>query len=108
MKILSSYAGELASVAELTRDLKLLAGSGSDWARRTKLMASTCDELDMFGAGFVERYSFGWRLTAKGLTALKAMESSATRNWAAAPLIEAPSAMSQTTMQRRFSLPPDL
>ena len=82
MKILSSYPGGLASVAELTRDLKILACSGSDWVNKTKLMASAVIELDMFGAGFVERYSFGWRLTAKGLAALEAMESSASRRWA--------------------------
>lgn len=80
MKVLSSYPGGLGSVTDLTRDLKILVSSGSDWAQRTKLMASTFDALDIFGAGFVERYSFGWRLTEKGLAALNSMESKIKRN----------------------------
>ena len=77
MKILASYPGGLASVDNLTRDLKIFAGSGPDWAHRTKHMAADLPERGIFGAGFVERYSFGWRLTARGLKALEEMENGA-------------------------------
>ena len=77
LKILASYPLGLASVANLTRDLKILACSGPDWARRTKQMAADLPERGIFGAGFVERYSFGWRLTAQGLEALELMDRAA-------------------------------
>jgi hypothetical protein len=77
MKILASYPLGLASIADLRRDLTLLVASGPDWANRTKRMAATLPELDLFGAGLVVRYSFGWRLTAQGLEALESMDSGA-------------------------------
>ena len=77
MKILASYPCGLASVDDLTRDLKILAGSGPDWAHRTKQMAADLPKRGIFGAGFVERYSFGWRLTAQGLEALELMDRAA-------------------------------
>jgi hypothetical protein len=88
MKILASYPGRLASVGDLTRDLKILAGSGLDWTHRTKQMASGLPERGIFGAGFVERYSFGWRLTARGLKALEEMENGALTVTNAVPRFE--------------------
>lgn len=40
-------------------------------------MLTGLPEAGIFGAGLVERYSFGWRLTARGLKALEEMEHEA-------------------------------
>jgi hypothetical protein len=40
-------------------------------------MAAACPDLDIFDRGFVERYSFGWHLTHRGLQALERMENHA-------------------------------
>lgn len=86
MKILASYPIGLAPIANLTRDLVLLAASGPEWSQKTKRMAATSPELDIFGAGLVERYSFGWRLTIRGLEALELMERGARTVSSTSPL----------------------
>jgi hypothetical protein len=75
MKDLASYPTGLATVQQLKRDLNILALSGRDWTEPTKRMAAAIPELDIFSLGFVERYSFGWRLTQQGMIALEAMEA---------------------------------
>ena len=77
MKVLASYPLRLATPAELKRDLAILASSGPDWAESTRRMAAACPDLDIFDLGFVERYSFGWHLTHRGLQALERMENHA-------------------------------
>jgi hypothetical protein len=77
LKVLASYPVGMASLTQLKRDLGILVTSGSDWARWTSTIAAHCGELDIFGSGLVERYTFGWRLTRKGLDALEAMENQA-------------------------------
>jgi hypothetical protein len=75
MKILASYPLRLATLEQLTCDLGILMKSGPEWAALTTRVADRVPELDIFGNGLVERYSFGWRLTGKGLAALAAMET---------------------------------
>ena len=77
LKVLASYPLGLASLTQLKRDLDILVTSGADWARWTRAIAAEAGGLDIFGAGFVERYTFGWRLTRKGLDALQSMEARA-------------------------------
>jgi hypothetical protein len=43
--------------------------------RYGKRLGATFPSLDIVALGFVQRYSFGWRLTAKGATALEMMET---------------------------------
>ena len=74
MKILAGYPARLATLKELKRQLALLATSGPEWSDLTRRLAAEFPQLDIFTLGFVERYSFGWRLTHKGLVALETME----------------------------------
>ncbi|MCK1303798.1 hypothetical protein IVB33_17235 [Bradyrhizobium sp. 24] len=77
LKVLASYPNGLASLSDIKRDLAFLATSGSDWAKYSKRLGATFPSLDVFSLGFVQRYSFGWRLAAKGAIALEMMEESA-------------------------------
>jgi hypothetical protein len=77
LKILAGYPTGLATLRELKRDLALLVTSGQDWSDLTRRLAVEFPQLDIFTLGFVERYSFGWRLTRKGLMALEMMEKKA-------------------------------
>jgi hypothetical protein len=77
LKILAGYPTGLATLRELKRDLALLVTSGQDWSDLTRRLAAEFPQLDIFRLGFVERYSFGWRLTRKGLVALEMMEKKA-------------------------------
>ncbi|MET4278812.1 MULTISPECIES: hypothetical protein [unclassified Bradyrhizobium] len=74
LKVLASYPNRLAALPDMKRDLAFLATSGSDWARYSRRLGAAFPSLDIFSAGFVQRYSFGWRLTAKGAIALEMME----------------------------------
>jgi hypothetical protein len=74
MKVLASYPKGLAKHAALTRDLEILARSGLDWTERSRRLAAAFPRMNIFSLGFVERYSFGWRLTRKGSIALEMME----------------------------------
>jgi hypothetical protein len=76
MKVLASYPLRLATLTQIKRDLEILVTTGAEWSQLTKKMAAGCPVLDVFGLGFVERYSFGWRLTEHGLAALEMMEGS--------------------------------
>lgn len=84
LKVLASYPNGLATLSDIKRDLAFLATSGTDWAKYSKRLGAAFPSLDVFSLGFVQRYSFGWRLTAKGATALEMMEESARA--AAAPI----------------------
>jgi hypothetical protein len=77
LKILAGYPTRLATLRELKRDLSLLATSGKDWSDLTDRLATEFPKLDIFTLGFVQRYSFGWRLTQKGLVVLEMMENEA-------------------------------
>jgi hypothetical protein len=74
LKVLASYPNGLATLTDIKRDLAFLATSGADWASYSKRLGATLPPLDVFSLGFVQRYSFGWRLTPKGAAALELME----------------------------------
>lgn len=76
LKVLASYPNGLATLPDIKRDLAILATSGADWASYSKPLGATFPSLDVLSLGFVQRYSFGWRLTAKGAAALEMMEQS--------------------------------
>jgi hypothetical protein len=70
-----SYPDGFAVMADLKRDMAILATSGSDWADRTKRLAARVPDLDIFSQGLVERESGGWKITAKGRLVLEFMEA---------------------------------
>ncbi|MDA9399699.1 MULTISPECIES: hypothetical protein [unclassified Bradyrhizobium] len=75
LKILVSYPGGFAVMADLKRDMAILATSGRDWANRTKRMAERIPELDIFSQGLIEREDGGRKITAKGRVVLEFMET---------------------------------
>lgn len=75
LKILVSYPDGFAPMAELKRDMAILATSGRDWAERTKRMAARVPNLDIFTQKLVERVNGGWRITEKGRALLDLMEA---------------------------------
>ncbi|QQO14738.1 hypothetical protein JJB99_00605 [Bradyrhizobium diazoefficiens] len=75
LKILVSYPGGFAVMADLKRDMAILATSGRDWAERTKRLAARMPHLDIFSQGLVERESGGWKITEKGRTVLEFLEA---------------------------------
>ncbi|MGY4503899.1 hypothetical protein ACVWYH_007856 [Bradyrhizobium sp. GM24.11] len=75
LKILVSYPRGFAVMADLKRDMAILATSGRDWADRTKRLASRIPDLDIFSQGLVEREIGGWKITEKGRAALEFLEA---------------------------------
>lgn len=75
LKILVSYPDGFAVMADLKRDMAILATSGRDWAERTKRLAARVPDLDIFSQGLVERLNGGWRITEKGRAVLEFMEA---------------------------------
>ncbi|OCK53914.1 hypothetical protein [Bradyrhizobium sp. LMTR 3] len=75
LKILVSYPDGFAAVAELKRDMAILATSGRDWAERTKGLAARVPHLDIFSQKLIERMNGGWRITEEGRALLKFMEA---------------------------------
>nr|WP_249787125.1 MULTISPECIES: hypothetical protein [unclassified Bradyrhizobium] len=64
-------------MADLKRDMAILATSGRDWADRTRRLAARAPDLDIWSQGLVERINGGWRLTSKGREVLEFMEARA-------------------------------
>lgn len=75
LKILVSYPDGFAVMADLKRDMAILATSGRDWAERTKRLAARVADLDIFSQALVERLNGGWRITEKGRAVLEHMEA---------------------------------
>ncbi|GLR89016.1 hypothetical protein [Bradyrhizobium iriomotense] len=75
LKILVSYPDGFAVMADLKRDMAILATSGRDWAERTKRLAARGPDLDIFSQALVERLNGGWRITEKGRAVLELMEA---------------------------------
>ncbi|UQD70730.1 hypothetical protein JEY40_33125 [Bradyrhizobium japonicum] len=94
LKILVSYPDGFAMMAELKRDMAILATSGRDWAERTKRLAARVPALDIFSQGLVERLNGGWRITEEGRAVLKLMEArpAEMRTESAVPPAEPPAA----------------
>ncbi|MGY3563973.1 hypothetical protein ACVWXP_007298 [Bradyrhizobium sp. USDA 4463] len=74
LKVLVSYPDGFAVMADLKRDMAILATSGPDWAERTKRLAARVPDLDIFSQGLIERMKGGWRVTDKGRAVLAVME----------------------------------
>lgn len=75
LKVLVSYPDGFAVMADLKRDMAILATSGPDWAERTKRLAARVPDLDIFSQGLIERMNGGWRITDKGRAVLEIMEA---------------------------------
>ncbi|MFB6465031.1 hypothetical protein [Bradyrhizobium tunisiense] len=75
LKILVSYPDGFAVMADLKRDMAILATSGRDWAERTRRLGSRLPDLYIFSQGLIERMSGGWRITEKGRAVLEFMEA---------------------------------
>ncbi|WIW50223.1 hypothetical protein ML401_37905 (plasmid) [Bradyrhizobium sp. 62B] len=75
LKILVSYPDGFAPMAELRRDMAILATSGRDWAERTRRLAARVPNLDIFSQKLIGRINGGWRITDKGRTILEVMEA---------------------------------
>ncbi|MDA9399009.1 hypothetical protein [Bradyrhizobium sp. CCBAU 45389] len=71
LKILVSYPDGFAVMADLKRDMAILATSRRDWAERTKRLAARVAVLDIFSQGLIERLKGGWRITEKGRAVLE-------------------------------------
>lgn len=79
LKILVSYPDGFARMADLKRDMAILATSGYDWAERTKRLAASVPNLDIFSQRLIERVNGGWRITEKGRALLRAIEARPSR-----------------------------
>ncbi|MGY3396042.1 hypothetical protein ACVWW6_008633 [Bradyrhizobium sp. USDA 3311] len=75
LKILVSYPDGFAVMADLKRDMAILATSGREWTDRTKRLAARVPNRDIFSQRLVERENGGWKITAKGRTVLEFMEA---------------------------------
>ncbi|MFB9264433.1 hypothetical protein ACFFWD_14830 [Bradyrhizobium erythrophlei] len=75
LKVLVSYPDGFAAMADLKRDMAILATSGRDWAEHTKRLAARVPDLDIFSQGLIERMNGGWRITGKGRSVLEIMEA---------------------------------
>ncbi|MGY3564038.1 hypothetical protein ACVWXP_007363 [Bradyrhizobium sp. USDA 4463] len=75
LKVLVSYPDGFAALADLKRDMAILATSGRDWSERTKRLAARVPDLNIFSQGLVERMNGGWRITDKGRAVLAVMEA---------------------------------
>lgn len=75
LKVLVSYPDGFAAMADLKRDMAILATSGRDWAERTKRLAARVPDLDIFSQGLIERMNGGWRITDNGRSVVEIMEA---------------------------------
>jgi len=75
LKILVSYPDGFAVMADLKRDMAILATSGREWAERTKRLGTRVPDLDIFSQALVERVNGGWRITDEGRAVLALMEA---------------------------------
>lgn len=74
LKVLVSYPDGFASLAEVKRDVAILATSGREWSERTTRLAARLPGLEIFAQGLVERRDGGWYITDAGRSALDLME----------------------------------
>ncbi|MHB0791231.1 hypothetical protein [Bradyrhizobium sp. 5.13L] len=79
LKVLVSYPDGFAVMADLKRDMAILATSGRDWSDRTKRLAARVPDLDIFSQKLVARLNGGWRITRKGRAVLEFMEGRSRR-----------------------------
>ena len=77
LKVLASYPDGFASLADVKRDMAILATSGREWSDRTTRLSARAPGLEIFAKGLVERREGGWRITDAGRSALDRMEKPA-------------------------------
>jgi len=65
LKVLVSYPDGFAAMADLKRDMAILATNGRDWTERTKRLAARVPGLDIFAQGLVETLNGGWRISPR-------------------------------------------
>jgi hypothetical protein len=59
LKILASHPDGWASMADLKRDMAILATSGREWSERTNRLASGFSDVSIFAQGMVVRVDGG-------------------------------------------------
>jgi hypothetical protein len=74
LKVLVSYADGFATLADLKRDVAILATSGREWSERATRLAARVPGLEIFSQGLLERLDGGWRITDAGRSAADLME----------------------------------
>ena len=74
LKVLVSYPDGFATLADVKRDVAILATSGREWSERTTKLAARLPGLEIFAQALVERRDGGWRITDAGRSALELME----------------------------------
>ena len=74
LKVLAGQPQGCASVADLTRYVRVLMTSGPDWIERTNRLAARAPQLDILGEGFVQRDENGWQITDTGRNFLAWLE----------------------------------
>ncbi|XIA64358.1 hypothetical protein ACFIOY_36705 [Bradyrhizobium sp. TZ2] len=74
LKVLVSYPDGFAALADLKRDVAILATSGQEWSERTTRLAARVPSLEIFAQGLVELQDGGWRITDAGRSALDLMK----------------------------------
>jgi hypothetical protein len=88
LKILASHPDGWASMADLKRDMAILATSGRECSARTKRFASGFSDLSIFVQKMVVRIDGRWRITEEGRRALALIERLAARAATAVPVQE--------------------
>lgn len=79
LKILVSYPDGFALMAELKRDMAILATSARDWTERTKRLGERVPNLDIFSQKLIDRANGGWLITERGHAVLQMMEARQSR-----------------------------
>jgi hypothetical protein len=74
LKVLVSYPDGFARLADVKRDVAILATSGRECSERTTRLAARVPGLEIFAQGLIERRDGGWRITDAGRSALDLME----------------------------------
>lgn len=87
-------------MADLKRDMTILATSGRDWADRTKRLGARLPDLDIFSQKLIERMKGGWRITEEGRVALESMEARTTAPEVPAKMEVAPPEQPKPIMAR--------
>ena len=78
LKVLASHPDGRATMADLKRDMAILAKVGREWTERTKRLASGAPDLNIFSQGLVLRDAGSWRITERGREVLEQMERHST------------------------------